>query len=137
MLHMLPSYFQEGAKTATREETLAFYKLYLPLLAFLAVVMIVRGALIYSVAHPGFFALFLHGYVIAMFMNLGDAVFLDLVEIHTRREFYGKAWGIEPDRLRAKNFFTHLTFVEHVLIWPLVFCPIIGCLYAFMIGLVI
>lgn len=137
LLHMLPAYFRDGAKQPSREETLAFYKYYLPLLLIIAVYMLTRANWLYAGHDPGFMPLFLHGYVIAMGMNLGDAIFLDLVEIHTRRAFYGQAWGIAPDKLRAANFFKHLTFIEHVLIWPLFICPIIGCLYALAARLLI
>lgn len=137
MLHMLPDYFRKGTVPPTKEETKSYYKFFVPWILLMAIIMFSRGVKIYDGTNPGFFALFLHGYIIAMFMNVGDAVFLDMIEIHTRRDFYEKVWGIPRERLHAKNFFKHLTFKEHVLIWPLVFCPIIGCLYAFVLGLIL
>lgn len=77
--------------------------------------------------------LFWHGYLVAMGMNLGDAVFLDILMINANRESWGEILGIDAEKLRAKNFFLHMTLPEHVFVWPLVFCPLIGLFFAFAV----
>ncbi len=134
ILHMLPPRFRAGAPAQPRAEIARFYKLYLPQLAFLAFVMAVNGVRVYRGMQVGFWDLFWHGYIVALFMNFGDAFLLDLLEIHTNRAFYADAFGIEEERLRAGNFFRKVTFREHFLLWPLIICPIIGCLFAIVVG---
>lgn len=134
LLHMLPDRLESTAPAPTRRETLGFYCVYLPALAGITVLMTVRGYWTYRDTSADFWALFGHGYLVAMFLNLGDALLLDLVEIGLRPQHYGRVWGIAPDRLRARQFFRLLTFREHCLLWPLVYCPLVGLLFAALVG---
>lgn len=131
ILYMLPKYFKEGGIPETKEERKSFNKRYIPIILFIVLVMVVNGVRVYSGRDIDFWGLFWHGYIVAMFMNIGDAVFLDILLIHTNREQYAKAYGLpDSSRLHARNFFKHLTFLEHCLAWPLLICPIIGALFA-------
>lgn len=134
ILYMLPKYFKEGGIPQTKEEKWEFNKRYIPILLFIAFVMAVNGVRVYLGTDVDFWGLFWHGYIVAMFMNVGDAIFLDIILIHTNREKYAKAYGLkDSSRLHAVNFFKHLTFIEHFVAWPIIVCPIIGVLFAFVI----
>ena len=137
MLHMLPKYFTAGTRPATRQETRDFYRCYLPFLILIGFMMVIGGYRIYQGTGAGFAELYWHGYIIAMFMNLGDALFLDLLEIGSRRHFYAEAWRVDPEKLQPANFARHLTLPEHGLLWPLLICPLIGLLYALIVGALI
>lgn len=137
LLHMLPNYFKEGCPPQTKAERFAFNKRYIPILLFIAFVMAVNGVRVYSGTDIGFWGLFWHGYIIAMFMNIGDAVFLDILLIHINRKKYAAAGLADETRLHAHNFFKHLTFIEHCVAWPLLICPIIAALFALVIWMLI
>ncbi|NMD38723.1 MAG: hypothetical protein GYA87_08620 [Christensenellaceae bacterium] len=138
ILHMLPKYFKNGGIPQTKKEKRAFNKRYIPILLFIAFVMAVNGVRVYSGTEIDFWGLFWHGYIVAMFMNIGDAVFLDILLIHTNREQYAKAYGLEDSsRLHAINFFKHLTFIEHCIAWPLLICPIIAVFFALTMQILI
>ncbi len=138
ILHMLPKYFKEGGISQTKEEKSAFNRRYIPMLLFIAFVMAVNGVRVYSGTGINFWGLFWHGYIVAMLMNIGDAVFLDILLIHTNRERYARAYGLaDASRLHAINFFKHLTFIEHCVIWPLLICPIIAALFALVVQMLI
>lgn len=128
LLHMLPARFHASGPAPTRAETRGFYRRYLPALLVIAGCMALAGRMAYAGTDVGGWELFLHGYVVGMFLNLGDAIWLDLVEIGTRRTFYADAWGVDPELLRPASFFRLLTFREHCLQWPLLYCPVIGLL---------
>ncbi len=135
MLPMLPSCYTKGAKMPTRNEISSFNRLLASLYSFLAFLIVVNGVRVYHGIPVTFMNLFWHGYIVAMGMNIGDAVFLDILMINANRESWGALYEIDPEKLRARNFFLHMTLPEHILVWPLVICPFIGLFFAFVVGL--
>ena len=137
ILPMLLPYFTKGAMMPDRREISSFNRMLLLLYFFLGFLIVVNGVRVYQNTAVTFWNLFWHGYLVAMGMNLGDAVFLDILLINANRENWGRIYGIDPEKLRAKNFFLHMTLPEHGFIWPFVICPLIGLLFALIVRLFI
>lgn len=133
MLPMLSSYYTKGAKMPNRNEISGFNGLLVSLYSFLAFLIVVNGVRVYHGIPVTFMNLFWHGYIVAMGMNIGDVIFLDILMINANRESWGSHFGIDPEKLRARNFFLHMTLPEHILMWPLVICPFIGLFFAFVV----
>ena len=84
----------------------------------------------------GFWNLFWTGYIEMFFINLGDFIGLDYFfrKINLNRVMipgteHCKAW-------ETKNWMKTLGIPEHLVIWPLVFCPLVGLIVAGISSLV-
>lgn len=120
---MLPPEIQKVAPKRTMREILVLacvlYPLYIGLIAYAIISAYQAGA-------SGFWNLFWMGYIEMFFINLGDFFGLDWwlrAKCKERVVILGtehcKAWN-------TKEWMLTLALPEHLLGWPLVFCPLVG-----------
>lgn len=134
ILSMLPKKFKKGSTKVDRHQTKVAYCSYLVLLILLLTYFISAGHRVYVGTNASFIGLFWHGWIVGMTMNVGDAILLDLLYIHKKRFQLAKDLDLPVERFERSYFFKHLTFVEHCIIWPLLICPFIGFLFAFLVN---
>ncbi|ORX78211.1 hypothetical protein BCR32DRAFT_282486 [Anaeromyces robustus] len=124
---MFPKKLRDKARPVTREE----HKHVIIMCITIYPALILWGVLSSLEANiHGFWNLFWKSYIEMMFMSIGDLVFLDymlLKKTGTRLH----ADGVKGDPFyKPKNELLQLGIPEHLVVWPLVFCPLVGFISA-------
>jgi hypothetical protein len=124
---MFPKELQKKARGRTKEEKRHTLILYCTLYPALIVWMVFST---WQAGVMGFWNMFWTAYVEMMFISLGDLFFLDyllLKKTGTRLH----ADGIKGDPFyEPKNELLKLGLPEHLILWPAVFCPVVGAISA-------
>jgi nitrate reductase NapE component len=124
---MFPKALQKKARSRTREEKRHTLILYATLYPALFVWMVLST---WQAGVTGFWNLFWMAYAEMLLVSLGDLIFLDyllLKKTGTRLH----ADGVKGDPFyEPKNELIKLGLPEHLILWPLVFCPVVGAMGA-------
>lgn len=86
-------------------------------------------AFVYKELDVSFLTLFYHGYLIGMFMNVFDIIFLDMMLIPIMKNTFFELGG-NIEKFTNKNVFIKSTILEHFVSWPIIVCPIVGLITA-------
>lgn len=131
--NMLPSEIRKAAPARERKEVIVLSAVLFPLYPLIFAYMIVSN---HMAGVSGFWNLFWTGYIEMFFINLGDFIGLDYFfrKINLNRVMIPgtencKAW-------ETKTWMKTLGVPEHLVIWPLVFCPLVGLIVAGISSLV-
>ena len=124
---MFPKTLQKKARPVTKDErkhTLVMYATVYPAV----ILWMILSA--YQAGIHGFWPLFWTAYVEMMLISLGDLFFLDYLLLKKAGKRL-RAEGVEDDPFyEPKNELMKLGFPEHLLLWPLLICPVVGLLTA-------
>ena len=84
----------------------------------------------YQAGIDGFWPMFWTAYIEMMFLSLGDLFFLDYLLLKkTGNRLH--ADGVKDDPFYAsKNELLKLGIPEHLILWPVLYCPIVGFIAA-------
>jgi hypothetical protein len=122
-----PKSFTKGIVPTTPDEKKKCLVLLSILYVFLLLLNGYNMAFIYKDLDVSFLTLFFHGYLIGLFMNVFDIVFLDMMLIPFMKNKFSVLGG-NTENFSNKNIFLKLTIVEHFVAWPIIVCPIVGLL---------
>ncbi len=130
---MFPKSLQKKARPVTKAERRHVNLMYFTLYPAIVIWMILST---YEAGIHGFWPMFWTAYVEMMLISLGDLFFLDYLLLKkTGRRL--RAEGVEDDPFyEPKNELMKLGLPEHLVLWPVLFCPLVGFLTA-GIGLLI
>lgn len=124
---MFPKELQKKARPVTKDERRHTLLMYSTLYPAVIIWMILS---VHQADIQGFWNIFWTAYVEMMLISLGDLFFLDYLLLKkTGNRLH--ADGVKDDPFyEPKNELLKLGFPEHLILWPVVFCPIIGFIVA-------
>lgn len=124
---MFPKALQKKARPVTRDERRHTLLMYLILYPSVIIWMILST---YQADIHGFWHVFWTAYFEMILISLGDLFFLDYLLLKkTGNRLH--ADGVKDDPFyEPKNELLKLGLPEHLILWPAVFCPIVGFIVA-------
>ena len=124
---MFPKDLQKKARPVTKEERRHTILMYATLYPSILVWMILSA---YQADINGFWPMFWTAYVEMMLISLGDLFFLDYLLLKkTGSRLH--ADGVKDDPFyEPKNELMKLGLPEHLILWPVLFCPAVGFIAA-------
>ena len=124
---MFPKSLRKKARPITRAERRHTLLMYFTLYPAVLVWMILSS---YQAGVRGFWSLFWTAYAEMMLISLGDLFFLDYLLLKkTGKRLHAE--GVEDDPFyEPKIELKKLGFPEHLLLWPAVYCPLVGLIAA-------
>lgn len=132
MLFQLPKFFKQGPHG--QQETSKDEKIRFQLYFYIAVLAILLGTIAVCTATyergTSFWTLFLHGYFVCMFANIGDVLFLDIGLMGKSRDRLVSICDVYPENWTLKNILKKHTLLEHGIQFPLIICPFYGLVVA-------
>ena len=124
---MFPKSLQKKARPVRRDERRHTILMYTTLYPAVLVWMILSA---YQADINGFWPLFWTAYVEMMLISLGDLIFLDYLLLK-RTGSRLHADGAKNDPFyEPKNELVKLGLPEHLILWPVLFCPAVGFITA-------
>ena len=124
---MFPKSLQKKARPVTRDERRHTILMYATLYPAVLVWMILSA---YQADINGFWPLFLTAYVEMMLISLGDLIFLDYLLLKkTGSRLHADGTKNDPF-YEPKNELVKLGLPEHLIQWPVLFCPAVGFIAA-------
>ena len=124
---MFPKSLRKKARPVTKEERRHTLLMYVTLYPALLVWMVLSA---WQAGINGFWPLFWTAYVEMMLISLGDLIFLDYLLLKkTGNRLH--ADGVKDDPFYApKNELLRLGLPEHLILWPILYCPLVGFIAA-------
>ena len=124
---MFPKDLQKKARPVTREERRHTLLMYFTLYPSILVWMILST---YQAGITDFWSMFWTAYVEMLLISFGDLFFLDYLLLK-KTGSYLHADGVKEDPFyEPKNELMRLGFPEHLILWPVLFCPAVGFIAA-------
>ena len=124
---MLPPEIRKAAPPREKREVIklaaVLYPLYIVIFAYMAGSARQAGV-------SGFWNLFRMGYIEMLFVNFGDLIGLDYL---FRKKFLNRIMIKGTEHCRAwetKEWMLKLGLPEHLILWPLIVCPLAGLICA-------
>lgn len=105
-------------------------KMYIVLLAIYLFVFIYFGISSRNAGINGFWNLFWTGYAEMLFVNFGDLLILDCLLRAVAKKKRGLIKGAEDCKAWQLREWMKAALPEHLVIWPLTFCPLAGLIVA-------
>lgn len=128
MLFQLPEFFRQGpngqqetSKKDVRRWQIYFYTM--------VVFILLSTAIVCAATHSrgvSFWVLFLFGYLVGMFVNIGDVLVLDIWMLGKYKDHLTMGCNVYSETWSLKNILKKHTLPEHALQWTFIMCPIIG-----------
>ena len=126
---MFPKALRQRARPVTKEERRHTLVMYATLYPAVFLWMILSA---WQAGIQGFWPLFWTAYIEMMLISLGDLFFLDYLLLKKTGKRL-RAEGVEDDPFyEPKNELLRLGLPEHLLLWPLLYCPAVGLLAAWI-----
>ena len=124
---MFPKSLQKKARPVTKEESRHTILMYATLYPAILIWMILST---YQAGINCFWPMFWTSYIEMMFLSLGDLFFLDYLLLKkTGNRLH--ADGVKDDPFyEPKNELLKLGLPEHLFLWPVLYCPIVGFIAA-------
>lgn len=119
MLFQLPQFFQQGQdgrQTTTKEDTRRFRFYFYMMFLFI----LLGAAAVCAATHSrgvSFWTLFLYGYLVVMFMNIGDVLVLDILLMVKWRDRITASCHVYPENWTLRNILRKHTLPEHGLLY--------------------
>ena len=130
---MFPKEIKEAAAPYVIKKDV--HKMYVILLAIYAIVFIFFGISTYFSGVTGFKQLFWTGYIEMLFVNFGDLLILDCLLRAISKTKKDMIKGAENCKAWKLKEWMKAALPEHLIIWPLTFCPIAGLIVAGIVRL--
>ena len=124
---MFPKSLRKKARPITRDERRHTLLMYLTLYPAVIVWMILSA---WQAGIDGFWPMFRTAYAEMMLISLGDLFFLDYLLLKKTGDRL-HAEGVRNDPFyEPKNELLKLGLPEHLILWPVLYCPVVGFIAA-------